>query len=253
MADVKKLLGSFLGSGFAGGMAGGLATSMIATKSGRKMGKKALKVGGIAAVGALAYTAYKRYGDNKAGAQTAPQESQQNHVSPAVTHQTDHSVVQSIPQPILQPVPQQVEAIPGPLMAAPVGSAFLPEESDQAANDALGLILVRAMIAVARADGRLDAQESQAIFQKIEELGLDSESQAILVREMGQPVDIDAIVNSAKSPEVAAEIYVASLLAVEVDTVAEKAYLAMLAARLQLPAELVAEIENQVQAQKQFV
>jgi hypothetical protein len=40
----------------------------------------------------------------------------------------------------------------------------------------LGLTLVRAMIAVARADGRLDAQESQTIFQKIQSLGLDSES-----------------------------------------------------------------------------
>lgn len=245
MPDVSKLLGSFLGSGFVGGMAGGLASSMITTKSGRKMGKKALKLGGVAAVGALAYTAYKRYGANQAAAQPAQQGNEQSSVSPDETHQTNNTVAQQ--------APKQVVEISQSLMSAPVGSAFMPEENNQTANDALGLTLVRAMIAVARADGRLDAQESQAIFQKIEELGLDSENQAMLVREMGQPVDMDVIVNSATSPEVAAEIYVASLLAVDVDTPAEKSYLAMLAARLQLPSELVVEIENQVEAQKQFV
>jgi uncharacterized membrane protein YebE (DUF533 family) len=74
----------------------------------------------------------------------------------------------------------------------------------------------------------------------------------LLVKEMGHPVDIDAIVNSARSPEIAAEIYVASLLAVEIDSVAEKAYLGMLAARLELPAQLVAELERQVETQKTF-
>ena len=126
----------------------------------------------------------------------------------------------------------------------------MPEEKDDAANEALGLILIRAMIAVARADGRLDAQESQSIFQRIQSLGLDSETQALLVKEMGHPVDMDAIVNSATSPEIAAEIYAVSLLAVEVDTEAEKSYLGMLAARLGLPSELVKELERQVEAQR---
>ncbi len=261
MADVSKLLGSFLGSGFAGGMAGGLATSMLTTKSGRKMGKKALKAGGVAAVGALAYTAYKRYSNNKS------QDDQGQNVAtpqdPAMlpNHQTTgiaHIPVDSASTPVgavNQPVNvEPLSASPAiAVLPAPIGSAFMPEENDQSGNSALELTLVRAMIAVARADGRLDAQESQAIFQKIESLGLDSETQALLVREMGQPVDMDAIVNSANSPEVAAEIYVASLLAVDVDTPAEKAYLSMLAARLQLPSELVAELDSQVAAQKEFV
>ncbi|MBM9603629.1 tellurite resistance TerB family protein [Desulfopila inferna] len=218
MADMNKLLGQLLGggaaSGFAGGLAGGLASSLLSGKKGRKMGFKALKLGGVAAVGAMAYTAYQRYSEKSGGAPT--------------------------------------QAAPTEFTPAPPGSAFMPRENDHAANEALGLILVRAMIAVARADGRLDAEESQAIFQKIQSLGLDSESQALLVEEMGHPVDMDAIVNSATTPEIAAEIYTASLLAVEVDSAAEKAYLAMLAARLRLPPELVAEIEQQVTSQKEL-
>lgn len=218
MVDMNKLLGQLLASGaasgFAGGLAGGLASSMLTGKKGRKLGKKALKIGGVAAVGALAYTAYQRY-NNKDPQSTLP-------------------------------------ATATEVIAAPPGTAFMPEESDDAANEALGLILVRAMIAVARADGRLDAQESQSIFQKIQSLDLDSESQALLVEEMGHPIDMDAIVNSATSPEIAAEIYTASLLAVDVDTPAEKGYLAMLAARLRLPSELVLELERQVEAQRAF-
>ncbi|MBW9263721.1 MAG: tellurite resistance TerB family protein [Candidatus Thiodiazotropha sp. (ex. Lucinisca nassula)] len=222
MADMNKLFGQLLSSGaasgFAGGLAGGLAGNLLGSKSGRKLGKKALKWGGVAAVGALAYTAYQRYSSSQTtsagGGSTNPVNS-----------------------------PQE-------LTPAPAGSLFLPDESDQTANNALGLILIRAMIAASRADGRLDAQESQAIFQRIESLELDHETRSLLVHEMGQPVDVDAIVNSATSMEVAAEIYAASLLAIEVDSSAERAYLSMLAMRLQLPPELVKEIEQQVDSQK---
>ena len=218
MADMNKLLSQLLGSGaasgFAGGLAGGLTSSMLTSKSGRKLGKKALKMGGIAAVGALAYAAYQRYSTGKS---TAP-----------------------------DALPATAEAA---LSQPPEGSAFLPPKSDLAGREALGLILVRAMIAAARADGRLDAQESQVIFQRIESLGMDPENQALLVAEMGRPVDMDAIVNSADSPEVAAEIYLASRLAIDVDTAAEKSYLDMLAARLNLLSELVAELHRQVEMQ----
>jgi uncharacterized membrane protein YebE (DUF533 family) len=80
-------------------------------------------------------------------------------------------------------------------------------------------------------------------------LGLDPQNQSLLVAEMGRPVDIDAIVNCATSPEVAAEIYVASLLAIDVDTTAEQSYLAMLAARLNIPPDLATELRRQVEAQ----
>jgi uncharacterized membrane protein YebE (DUF533 family) len=218
MSDMNKLLGQLLGSGaaggFAGGLAGGLASNLLTSKSGRKMGKKALKMGGMAAIGALAYAGYQRYSNAKA-------------IGPENSHQTVKAT--------LDPVPE--------------GSAFMPAKTDTEAREALGLTLVRAMIAAARADGRLDAQESQAIFQRIESLGLDAEDQALLVSEMGRPVDMDAIVNSATCPEVAAEIYIASMLAIDVDTVEEQSYLSMLAARLNIPPDLATELQRQVLAQ----
>jgi uncharacterized membrane protein YebE (DUF533 family) len=218
MADFNRLIGQLLGSGaaggFAGGLAGGLASGMLTSKEGRKLGKKTLKMGGVAAVGALAYAAYQRY---SAGQQSPP--------------------IESSSQP-RAPLAREVE-----------GTAFLPPENDTAGRDALGLTLVRAMIAAARADGTLDAQESQAIFQRIQALGLNADDQALLVAEMGRPVDMDALVSRADSIEVAAEIYLASLLAIDPDTAAEKAYLTMLAARLNLPADLVNELHRQVEEQ----
>lgn len=222
MADINKILGQLMGSGaaggFAGGLAGGLASNMLTTKKGRKLGKKALKMGGIAAVGALAYGAFQKYNSSKA--------------------------------PAIENTQQTTQA---PLQPAPQNSSFLPPQNDTAAQDELGLTLVRAMIAAARSDGLLDAQESQAIFQRIESLPLGADDKTLLIEEMGRPVDMDSIVQKATSPEVAAEIYIASLMAIDVDTTAEQAYLAMLAARLKLPQELVTELHRQVEEQSEHI
>ena len=67
-------------------------------------------------------------------------------------------------------LPETGEAALSPV---PEGSAFLPPKKNSAAQETLGLTLVCAMIGASRADGRFDAEESQAIFQRIESLGLD--------------------------------------------------------------------------------
>ena len=217
MTDINKLLGQLMGSGaaggFAGGLAGGLASGMLTSKKGRKLGTKALKLGGVAALGAMAYGAFQKYN----------------------SRQTSEPIPASPTEP-----PQ--------LQPAPEGSPFLPAKNDSAGIQQLRLILVRAMIAAARSDGVLDAQESQAIFQRIESLGLPDAERNQLIEELGRPVDIDAIVQSATTQEIAAEIYLVSLIAIDVDTIEEQSYLSMLAARMRLPQELVNELHAQVEA-----
>ena len=68
---------------------------------------------------------------------------------------------------------------------------------------------------------------------------------------MGRPVDVDDIVNRADSHEVAAEIYLASLLAIDVMRPAPPSspHLTMLAACLQLPPKLVTELNHQVESE----
>ncbi len=65
---LSQVLGSGLASGFAGGLVGGAASHALLSKKGRKLGKKALKVGGIAAVGGLAYAAWRRHREEQEAA-----------------------------------------------------------------------------------------------------------------------------------------------------------------------------------------
>lgn len=212
--------------GIAGGtLAGGLAGYMMGSKKGRKMAKKAATYGGLALVAGLAYKAYSDYKtNNPGGGQT---------IDGSVN--TAPAAGSSAPS---RTVPQ-ISHVP----AAPVGSGF--EIEDAAANNGgLGSVLVSAMIAAAKADGQIDAEEHQAIFGKIDELDLSNDEKAFLFDQLNKPMDIDGLVAASQSQEQAMEIYIASLMAIEVDTPAEQAYLSMLAARLGLEPALTQQIHQ---------
>jgi uncharacterized membrane protein YebE (DUF533 family) len=127
---------------------------------------------------------------------------------------------------------------------APTQEAFIPAASDSHGQEELGKSLVRAMIAAAKADGRIDADEKEAIFAKLETMNLSSEEKAWVFDELSSPLDINAVAARADTPEHATEIYAASLVAITADTAAERAYLDALASKLRLAPALVAEIHK---------
>jgi hypothetical protein len=92
--------------------------------------------------------------------------------------------------------------------------------------------------------GSIDADEKEAIFKRLETMPLSSEEKAFVFDELASPLDIDAVVARADTPEHASEIYAASLVAMTPDSAAERAYLEALAFKLKLPAGLVAEIHR---------
>jgi uncharacterized membrane protein YebE (DUF533 family) len=104
--------------------------------------------------------------------------------------------------------------------------------------------LLRAMIAAAKSDGHIDAEEQRRIFDKIDQLQLDTEAKAFVIDELRKPLDIDAVVEGAKSR--AAAIETASALPIDPDSPAEQAYLAMLASRLKLDPGLKLNVEQEV-------
>lgn len=122
--------------------------------------------------------------------------------------------------------------------------AFIPAPTDAHGQEELGKTLVRAMIAAAKADGRIDADEKEAIFTKLEGMSLSAEEKAWVFDELSSPLDINAVVARADTPEHATEIYAASLIAITADTAAERAYLDALASKLKLAPALVAEIHK---------
>jgi uncharacterized membrane protein YebE (DUF533 family) len=204
--------------GFGGGVAaGGLAGLLLGTKGGRKMAKKAVKVGGLAVLGGLAYKAYNDWQATKGGNSTVSQSGAAD-------------AAQSI-----ENITPKAE-----------GTAFLPAPASE--RNALGVKLLQAMIAAAKADGHIDAEEQKRIFSRLDELDLSGEEKGFLMDELRKPLDIDAIVSLAENDEQAVEIYAASCVAIDPDDPAEQAYLSMLAARLKLAPELKAGIEQEVAA-----
>ena len=223
MLDAKKLLDQFVGGqgdgkgagdflrGAGGGvLAGGLAALLMGSKTGRKIGGEALKLGGMAAVGALAY---KAYSDWQAGKKAEP-------VAEAATHRSV------------------------PMLPAPAGTPFNP--ATEFGQQSLARHMLRAMIAAAKADGHVDAQEQARIFAEMDKLPLSSDDKAFVMDELRAKLDVDAVAAAATTPEEAAELYAASLLAIDVDNAAERGYLAMLAARLKLDDALVAHLHGSV-------
>ena len=95
------------------------------------------------------------------------------------------------------------------------------------------------MIAAAKADGHVSAKERGRISQQLSALGLEGDHLSFIEQELAGPLDVGAVAASATSPEHAAEIYAASLLTVDRNGAAERGYLAMLAARLDLDPGLV--------------
>ena len=193
--------------GVGGGLAGGLLSGAIAgSMAGRKgLGKSAMKAGGMALVAGLAYKAWQQYQSGQRGPGT---------------------------------IPGAIDSLLGTAGAQPSAAAPVSGTGD---SDALAVL--RAMIAAAKADGQVDAAEHQHIFAELNRLSLSSEEKAFVLEEFSRPLDIEAVVASARTPELARQLYTASRLVIAEASAAEGAYLQLLAARLGLQPALTAEID----------
>jgi uncharacterized membrane protein YebE (DUF533 family) len=229
MFDPKKLLDDLLGSKVPGTettvrdtagratqmakdnplAAGALVAVLLGTGAGRQVTGTALKLGGIAAVGGLAYKAWQNY---------------KNGDKPAEPGQA---------QPELLPPPSDTSFNPA---NAPQGEAEF------------ALVLVRAMIAAANADGHIDESERKKIGDKLSLSGIGGEAEQFLMKEIANPASLDELVAAAKSDAQKLEIYTASRLAIDPDSRSERGYLDLLAGRLGLPDALVDHVEATVTA-----
>ncbi len=214
---------SHLGKYLVGGAAGGALGLLLGSKRGRSVGGKALKYGSVAAVGALAW---KLYQDHQAKQQV--QQAQQGHAGMARPMGAGMPVPGYVPPP---PMPQSsFVALPAPQM----------ELHAQA--------MLKAMIAAAKSDGHLDARERELLQGEMARLNADAESRAWFEAELAKPVEPAEVASAVSSPEMAAEVYLASLLVVDETTTMERAYLDELARRLNLPPGLKADLEARAAA-----
>ncbi|MBK3867974.1 DUF533 domain-containing protein [Pseudomonas stutzeri] len=106
--------------------------------------------------------------------------------------------------------------------------------------------ILKALVAAAKADGHVDVRERQLIEAELAKLAGDADLQHWLESELNKPLDPADVAAAAKTPEMAAEMYLASVLMVDEEHFMERAYLDELARCLQLDPQLKAELESQV-------
>ncbi len=117
---------------------------------------------------------------------------------------------------------------------APDTAGFAAPELESMTAPATEELVVRAMISAAKADGEVSEDEIQRIVGRVGADGLSEEEKQFLIAELRRPLDLAALVAEVPNEMVAAEIYAASLLAIQLDTPAEAAYLRQLAQALRL-------------------
>ncbi len=213
MFDPKGVLDKLANTGVAGGFAGGLAGGLLGNAlSGKKVKKYAGSVLKLGGAAVIGGVAYKAWQNYQRGT-TAAADSRE------------------IDRP-------------------PEGSAFLPAQGDTHGCNALSLLLARAMIAAAKADGQIDSRESQSILNHINGSDLPAEDKAFLFDEYSRPLDIASLCEAVESPEYAVEVYAASVMIVDPPSPAERIYLDSLARELRLEAGLVGEIQATLEANR---
>jgi uncharacterized membrane protein YebE (DUF533 family) len=107
--------------------------------------------------------------------------------------------------------------------------------------------ILQALVAAAKADGHVDERERQLIEGEFSKLHSDQALQQWLSLELNKPLDPAEVARAASTPEMAAEMYLASVLVVDQEHFMERAYLNELARQLRLDPALQNELEAQVQ------
>lgn len=121
--------------------------------------------------------------------------------------------------------------------------AYMPQATAQ--GPPLELTLVKAMIAAAKADGHIDADEQANIFDAVEQMNLPPDQKGIVFDCLRRPIPVAELAGEVHSVEHKSEVYLAACLAIVPDHPGERAYLNDLATALQLPAGLAEHLERQ--------
>ncbi len=202
----KSGISDILSNPMVAGGGGLLAGLLLGNKKVRKMGGTVAAVGGAAALGAIAFKAYRNWQASKGTSTDAPAQDYRQQ-------------------------PQQTDLDFDNLPTA------VQEENSRA--------MLTAIIAAAKADGHFDERERQMIHEQTQKIG-DTETTAWVQQEIYKPLDINQIAALATSPELAAEIYLASLMVIDEQNEREKTYLNSLAERMGLEPQLRREIEQRL-------
>lgn len=211
MANLPGILGAMLATGMAGrsrrGPAFGASPFGMTAGAGGAGGMDFRQKAGLAALGFLAYKGYQEYQRNRSAGQQPARDSE-----------------------------------PGGSLGERLAAFLRPEQQakpETAIGDQKALLLIRAMIAAANADGEISPEERDGIMARLQDAGAGAEDRSFVEAELAAPKSVDALLGDVNDAETAEQVYLASAMAIDPDTPAERSYLQYLAARLKLDPQRV--------------
>lgn len=243
--SMKRILGMMLASRMAGrGGLGGLAAGGLLGGRRGGFGRKA----GLATLGYMAYRAYQDYTSRNGGS------AQRTGTGSQMMGQSGSggglgSALKDIATSVTDALSGQNQAKGGramtPTEPAPEEPGFTAddEQAAEAFSEDTALMLIRAMVTAANADGTITEAERARILAQADQAGADATEREVLERELANPRPIDELLGGVKDEETAEEFYLASRLAVDETTEANRAYLVLLRERLGLSEQQAEEIE----------
>ena len=169
-----------------------------------------------------------------------------------------------VPREAARPAPRPVHAAEGPgsqpaaprrmppTGAAPwtrpaAAEAAAAEPEPLGAEDAEALLLIRAMIAAAKADGAVDATERRAIAEQLDAAGLEADERDFVLADFDKPLAPEALAKQATDPMLRARLYAAAVAAMGEITPPERDWLDRLAKAMKLDRAAAAAIEERLQ------
>lgn len=129
--------------------------------------------------------------------------------------------------------------------ATGVGDAVAPTPREEATDtEVRSRAVLKALVAAAKSDGHIEDRERELIEAEISGIDNDPALRDWLDQELRRPLDPSEVARAATTPEIAAEMYVASLLVTDDQSPMERMYLDELARQLGLDAGLKTQLES---------
>ena len=116
-------------------------------------------------------------------------------------------------------------------------------EEEPSAETAEALLMLRAMIAAAKADGAIDAEERGRIAAQLDDAGLSPAARDMVLADFDKPLTPAALAKLASDPMLAAQLYAAAVVGAGEIAAAERAWLDEFGKALKLDRAAAAAIE----------
>ena len=125
------------------------------------------------------------------------------------------------------------------LIEAPRGTGY---ETAAVTHDS-ALLYIRAMIAAAAADGRIDPAEQQKIFGSLKQAGMEAGAEEFLAKELNSPANVNDLVAAVKTEPEAVQVFTAARVAIDLDSQENNDFLVALGSGLGMDEKLMQHID----------